>query len=177
MSRRDLVGLVAAAVVLTASAPAGAATPSGISVTVDRSEISTKLGHKFAFHATITNDDSSPADGLIAHLNVLSYDRSVYVDPEDWSAHRTIYLPTIRADGSRTITWKMQAVNDGSFAVYVAAIPRLGAPGAPATGPAIRLEVAKRTTLNSQGILPLALGIPAFLGLLSLSLRLGRKRR
>ena len=48
----------------------------------------------------------------------------VYVDPEDWSSHRTRYLAPISAGGSVTLAWKMQAVNSGSFGVYVAAPTR-----------------------------------------------------
>ena len=174
--RLSLATLAAALIGTALVAPARASSPT-ISVQVDRAEITTKLGHKFAFRSTITNEGSTQLSGVIAHLNVLSYDPGTYVDPEDWSSHRTIYLPTLAPRATRTITWRMQAVNDGTFAVYVAAVPRLGAPGAPATGPAIRVDVAKRTTLNAQGVVPLAVGIPAALGLLSLGLRFSRKRR
>lgn len=173
---RPLLAAVALAGVLILASPATAGSPV-ISVRVDRAEIATKLGHKFSFRSTITNGGSTPLQGVIAHLNVLSYDPGTYVDPEDWSSHRTIYLPTLEPRAARTITWRMQAVNDGTFAVYVAAVPRAGSPGAPVTAPALRLDVAKRTTLNAQGVVPLALGIPGALGLLAIGLRLGRKRR
>jgi hypothetical protein len=43
----------------------------------------------------------------------------------------------------------------------------------------VHLLVAQKKTLNAGGIVPLALGVPALLGLLALSLRLrrGRSRR
>jgi hypothetical protein len=167
-----LAGLLAIASPAAAAAPASA-----LSVRVDRAEIATRLGHKFTFRSTIDNEGSTALSGVIAHLNVLSYDPGTYVDPEDWSSHRTMYLATLPPHAKRTITWRMQAVNDGTFAVYVAAVPRVGAPGAPITGPAIRVDVAKRTTLNAQGIVPLALGIPGALGLLAVALRVRRRRR
>lgn len=40
---------------------------------------------------------------------------------------------------------------------------------------AVRVAVADRRTLNSGGILPLALGIPAFLGLLAFSVKVKRE--
>jgi hypothetical protein len=146
-----------------------------VPVSIDRAQVSTTLGHKFSFRSTVTNHGSATAGGLIAHLNVLSYDRGVYVDPEDWSSHRTRYLEPIPAGGSTTLIWKMQAVNAGSFAVYVALLPQR--PGAlpPKTGPAIHLAVAKRTTINSGGIVPLALGVPTLLGLLLVGARLRRR--
>jgi hypothetical protein len=40
----------------------------------------------------------------------------------------------------------------------------------------VSVMVADRRTLDAGGILPLALGVPALLGLATLSLRLGRRR-
>jgi hypothetical protein len=105
---------------------------------------------------------------------VLSLRNGTYVDPEDWSSHRTRYLPPVPAGGSVTLTWRMEAVNHGSFGVYVAVVPDSGPARPPAVGPAIKVAVADRKTLNSGGILPLALGIPAALGLVTLGLRFRR---
>ena len=163
-----------AAIVAALSFTGAAAAADGLSVKVDRTSISTKLGHKFGFRSTITNRSSTAASGLIAHLNVLSLRNGVYVDPEDWSTHRTRYLAPIPAGRSKTITWTLQAVNAGTIGVYVAVLPENGA-GRPATGQAIHVAIAQRKTLNSGGILPLALGVPGLLGLVAVGLRLRRK--
>ena len=175
MIRRRLV--VAALSMFVALALAGPAVSSSnpIAVTVDRTTISTSLGHKFSLQSRIANNGGSAVSGLIAHLNVLSLRPDVYLDPEDWSSHRTRYLPAIPAGGSVTITWKMQAVNAGSIGVFVAVLPQNGEPRPPATGPTVHVSIARRKTLNSGGILPLALGIPALLAALSLGLRLRRR--
>jgi hypothetical protein len=60
--------------------------------------------------------------------------------------------------------------------MYVAVLPQSGPAVPPVTGPTIQLNVTERKTLNAGGILPLALGIPAFLGLLALGVRLHRGR-
>jgi len=170
--RTVLVALVAA---LLLAPGAQAADPAArLSVAVDRARISTLLGHKFVFRSTITNRGSTAARGQIAHLNVLSLHPGVYVDPEDWSSQRTRYLDTIPAGGASTVTWRMQAVNDGDFGVYVTVLPNSGSARPPATGPAIRVAVAERKTLNSGGILPLALAVPGILGLMVLGRRLRR---
>jgi hypothetical protein len=160
-----------------AFATAAQAAGDGVSVSVDRASVSTALGHKFSFRSTFTNRSSVPARGLIAHLNVLSLHSDVYVDPEDWSTHRTRFLPTVPPGRSLTVRWPMEAVNHGTFAVYVTLVPNTGAPRPPAIGPAIKISVADRRTLNSGGILPLAVGIPALLGLLTISLRMRRSGR
>jgi hypothetical protein len=165
--KRALGSALVAVLVLAAGAQAG----HGVAVAVDRKAIATQLGHKFQFRSTFRNASGAPVGGLIAHLNVLSLQRSVYVDPEDWSSHRTKYLPAIPAGGSLTVTWPMEAVNHGKFAVYVTLVPQRSFGRTPAIGPAVTVAVADRRTLNSGGILPLALGIPALLGLLTLTLR------
>jgi hypothetical protein len=157
--------------VLLVVAPAAGAT-----VSLDQTRVSTKLGGKFVFHSTITNPGSAPLPDAIAHLNILSLRTGVYVDPEDWSSNRTRYLGTIPAGGSRTIAWKMQAVNAGKFGVYVATLSGNGATAAPVTSPTLTLSVKERKTLNSGGILPLAIGIPSLLALLALGIRFRRAR-
>lgn len=169
-----LASLLVAAALLAGGA--SAATPR-VTVAVDRAVVATKLGKKIVFHATIANRGPEAATGLIAHLNVLSLRSGTYVDPEDWSSHRTQYLPPIRAGDSLTTTWRVEAVNDGSFGVYVAVLPASGVARAPATSPVIHLLVAQKKTLNSGGIVPLALGIPGLLGVLAVSVRHRRRAR
>ena len=171
---RRVAASVAAISALTCAAPAGAA-PARVSVAVDRTTISTAIGKKFTLHSRITNHGSAAASGLIAHLNVLSLRDGVYIDPEDWSSHRTRYLPPIPGGGSLTITWKLQAVNSGSIGVYVAVLPQSAVSRPPTTGPTVRVLIAHRQTLNSGGILPLALAIPGALGLLTIGLRARRR--
>ena len=142
----------------------------------DRAAVATQLGHAFVIRSTISNSAASPAAGLIAHLNVLSLRGDVYVDPEDWSSQRTRYLPPIPAHGSTTLTWKLDAVNAGDVGVYVAVLPGARAAAEPTAGPVVRVTIADRRTLDAGGILPLALGIPALLGLLALAVRLARRR-
>ncbi len=170
---RCLAAAIAAAFAL---AGAASAQPSGIAVTPDRQSVTTSLGHKFRFRTTIANHGPGTASTLIAHLNVLSLRNGTYVDPEDWSSHRTRYLAPIPSGRSITLTWNMQAVNSGAFGVYVAVLPASGQPQPPAVGPTVRVSIAHRQTLNSGGILPLALGIPGALGLLTVALRIRRRR-
>ena len=176
MTRRGISILALVTVVVAVLlAPAAAAQDGNIAVTVAPERIATELGGKFAFTSTITNNGATEARGLIAHLNVLSLQNGIYVDPEDWSTNRTRYLDPLPPGGSKTITWGMQAVNDGDFGIYVGVLPETGAPVPPATGPTIHLDVAERKTLNAGGIVPLVLGIPAALGLLALGVRIRRR--
>jgi hypothetical protein len=175
-----LTGLVALVALVSGALGAGsstAAVPPTVAVQVDRTHVSTRLGESLAFTSTITNRGSAPVSGLIAHLNILSLESSTYVDPEDWSTQRTRYLQPIPAGGSVTQRWPMKAVNGGRFAVYLAVLPENAAGRPPTPGPTLRLDVAERRTLNSGGILPLALGVPAALLFVWLATRVRRRAR
>jgi hypothetical protein len=171
--RRALLGVM---LLLLYAVPAARAA-SGLVVTMDRTEVATKIGHKFVLRARIENRRRTLAAGLVAHLNVVDLTGHTYVDPEDWSSSRTRYLRPVRPGGSTALSWRINAVNAGSIGIYVAVLPRSGAPVPPTTGPTVRIGIDDRKTLDSGGILPLALGIPAALGLLALSVRQRRAQR
>jgi hypothetical protein len=179
MSVREAVvsSLVAATAALAATGVAAGASSVGVSVTLAPSRIDTELGRSVLVGARFTNQRPTATAPLIAHLNVLSLRSGVEVDPEDWSTHRTRYLGALAAGMSRTIKWKVHAINTGRIALYVAVIPQTGGSRAPAIGRTVQLVVAGRRTLNSGGILPLALGIPALLGLMTGGIQLTRRRR
>jgi hypothetical protein len=177
MTRRLALTLLAVAVAaLALAAAAQAAAGPRVSAAVDRTRISTELGSTFVFRSTITNDGPAAAVNLIAHLNIVSLRSDVYVDPEDWSTHRTQFLGPVPAGGSKTITWRLKAVNSGSFAVYVAVLPRSGEKRPPVTAPLVAVGVVGRKTLNAGGILSVALGVPVFIGALVAGLKLRRRR-
>jgi hypothetical protein len=164
--------VVAICALLLALAPAAA---NAATISLSRAQVTTKLGDTFAFTSTIANRDSTPAAGLVAHLNVVSLTRGVYVDPEDWSSDRTQYLPVVPAGRTITVPWKVKAVNGGHFAIYVAVLPVNGG-SAPVVSAALDTRVTEHKTLNSSGVLPLALGLPALLGAFAVTIR-GRRRR
>jgi hypothetical protein len=167
--------LLAAGAVLPASAVAATDAAPRLSASVDRTQISTQLGRSFDVRSTITNSGPSAARGLVAHLNVLSLHEEPYVDPEDWSPQRVVFLDPVPAHSSRTLNWRMTAVNAGRFGVYVTVLRKDPGGGPAPNTPTIDLRVTERRTLNSGGILPLALAIPALLGVLTIALRLRRR--
>ncbi len=151
---------VGAPVALPAAAAPGSAPAGAVSVELAPTTISIRIGERFGFTSTIRNDSDQPMTGLIAHLNVLSLDPGVYVDPEDWSANRTRYLGALAAHSATRIDWAGQAVNSGRFVIYVAITARQGSDAVTASN-ALRLAAAQRRTLDAGGILPLAAAVPA----------------
>lgn len=163
------------ALVAAAFALVPAASAAEVAVQIDRTHVSTSLGRSFSFSTTVANHGTGPSGTLVAHLNVLSLEPGVYVDPEDWSSNRTQYIGSILPGGSTTVRWRVKAVNGGSLAAYVTVVRQSGI-GTPATSRALRFDVASRKRLNSGGILPIALGVPAGIALLALGVRVQRRR-
>ena len=164
------------------AAPVAAAGASGsgeprVEVSTSRSEVSTPLGGSFSFTSTIKNTGSTPVSGLVAHLNVVGLSEDIYVDPEDWSEERTKHLAPVPSGQSTDVSWSVKAVTGGKAAIYVVVLPEQPekGPGRLAVSPALDVQISERKTLNTGGVLPLALGVPALLGLGTLALRIRQR--
>jgi hypothetical protein len=151
--------MIVALVLAAGLAPAAAGT-SPVSVRVDPTTVSTGIGQRFRLTSTVRNDGDRPISGLVAHLNVLGLDPDVYVDPEDWSSQRTIYLDPLPAHAATRLDWTVQAVNSGRLVIYVAVTATQGTDAVAASN-TLRLAVASQRTVEAGGILPLALAMPA----------------
>ena len=150
------------------------APPRPVAVTIDQGRHSTVIGNRFTFVSRIANPGGAPTDELIAHLNVASLTTDVYVDPEDWSSERTVELPRLRPGGTRSLSWDLQAVNAGRFAVYVVVLPKDPAAAGKTplvVSPPMQVDVAGRRTLNVGGALPVVVATPVLLGLLAVNAR------
>lgn len=181
---RHLVAVVALVAVQAASStvsavatllPAVAASaPDRVSVQVDRRQIDVGLGGRFTFSSTVRNDGPRSVTGLIAHLNILSTDPGTYVDPEDWSTHRTQFPRTVPSHGTIALHWPMQAVTTGRLIVYVAVVDDHNRQVT--VSRAIEVRVAPRNTIDAGGILPLAVGVPAAVAVLLGVVTIRRRR-
>jgi hypothetical protein len=179
LSLAALLAIALTAAGLAGTAATAAPSSSSVSVSLSRTSTSVKIGNSFGFTSTIANRGTSTISGLVAHLNVLSFTHGVYVDPEDWSSNRTRYLEPLPPGQSTTVDWSVKAVNGGEFGIYVTA---LGTPAAattptePTVSPALVAHVAEQRNVNPQGVLPLALGVPAVLAAAMAALRLRMRR-
>jgi uncharacterized membrane protein len=165
--RALLLGLLC----LLLAAPVSAAR-SPVQVALSRTEVSSRLGDSFSFDSEIRNTGTRPLSGLVAHLNVVGLDTDIYVDPEDWSEDRTKFLSPLAPGESTSVGWNVKAVTGGRAAIYVVVLP---GDAEPAVSPEMTVDIADTKDLNSGGVLPLALGVPAFLGAMALLVR--RRRR
>ena len=172
MLRLGLAALLAA-LALPATASAASAQPSGLEVTLDQTKVDTSVGRMLTIETHIVNKASAPTGTLVAHVNVASVD-GTYVDLEDWSAEVTTKVGSLDPDGDTTLTWDLQAVNAGSFHVYVVVLPESGMP---AVSQSTRVTVGQRRTLSAGGALPVAIVVPVLLGLGAGMLRYRVRRR
>ena len=177
---RVLVSAIACVLVATPVAHGQEATTPGsggfiesptLDVSIDRSTVSTRLGDDFSFSTEIRNRGTGPRSDLVAQLNIAGLSSGIYVDPEDWSSERTKKLPTLGPGESTSVSWSVTAVTGGRAAVYVVVLPEDRGHGEPVSSPAIDVRIADTKDLNSDGVLPLALGVPALLGLLTVAVR------
>jgi hypothetical protein len=183
MSRAPLLRFsvcFALALASAASAPSAViakGSNAGFELSLDHARVSTRIGDKFHFNSTLVNSSGAAVSGLVAHLNIVSLRKGVYVDPEDWSSRRTQYLAPLRPGERATLSWSVEAVNSGDFAIYVVVLPsRDPQDHSLVVSPALNLHSTEQKTLNSGGVLPLVLGVPVLLGLLTVGLRVRRRR-
>jgi len=101
------------------------------------------------------------------------------VDPEDWSPQRTQYTEQLPAGGSATLSWRINAILDGDYMVYMVVIPQPAgreATSHPVASSGIHLTVTPFTRLNPGGVVPYAVGVPLAL-VLGMALVFRRRRR
>jgi uncharacterized membrane protein len=167
-------GIGAPASIAPAAVHSGAAV-ADVTIKLDREDTAARLGQKFEFTSTVTNNGDEPLQRVVAHLNVLGLDPSIYVDPEDWSSERTQFIDTLPAGESEELSWEVQAVSPGNLAIYVTATSQQRADSV-AASKALRVSVAQARKLNAGGSAPLVLGVPAAMVLLVVLAALRRRR-
>lgn len=149
------------------------ATPSmgpQLTVSVDVETKDVRAGTPIQFNTVLANTGTEATPALIVAMNIINLSKSGdVVDPEDWSPQRTQYVDPLRAGQSASLGWRINAILDGDYMVYMVAIPAPVGPGAtshPVASPGIHLRVSKYARLNPGGVLPYAIGGPIVLGLL-----------
>jgi hypothetical protein len=173
------LALAFAATGLTAAAAVDGAAQGQVTVTWDRAHVTTQVGDHFIVRSHIVNASSGSTGAMLAHLNVASLTSDVYVDPEDWSSARTKTLDPLAPGSGHTLTWPIQAVNVGSFDLYVVLLPdgRGSAGKGPLwVSPPVHVEVAGRQTLSAGGALPVVLGVPVLIGVAAGATRMRARR-
>jgi ABC-2 type transport system permease protein len=140
-------------------------TPLKISMDMDYKTV--KAGDHIFYHTMVTNNDDESSPPLCVAMNIINLDGpGDVVDPEDWSPQRTQYLDSLPAGGSADFSWRINAILDGDYLVYMVVIPEPDdheSTSQPITSSGIHLTVTEFTKLNPRGVLPYAIGGPIVL--------------
>lgn len=165
--------LLTAALLTTMSVSASAQSSDAITVDLRADAVAVELGEMVDLAILVTNNSPEPARDLVVHIDITSLDRDGSVDPEDWTPTLSKPIDQLEVGRSATIPWTIQPISPGRFTVYAVVL----SPDSTVvpTSNAVMIDVVDRRTLNPQGVLPVALGMPAVVGLLFLD-RVRRNR-
>lgn len=181
---RTVAGLVALALLSLGPASAATAGPSTavraaeagptVSVALDTARADAGPGERLSFVSTVRNDGDREVTGLVAHLNILTTDPDVYVDPEDWSPRRTQYIDALAPGDTADVSWDVQAVTSGPLVLFVS-VTSLTGDRVVSSGP-LRMTVHGQRAVDATKVLPLVTWTPAFV-LFLLGATVVRRRR
>ncbi|MFZ5790151.1 MAG: hypothetical protein ACOY3L_05580 [Pseudomonadota bacterium] len=170
-----LVALFIAGSLALAAAPAVAG-PLTVDLAPAKSNpASPQMGDNLLFHTSIRNQGRSPIDGIIAWISLVQIDKGKEqpVDLEDWSAHKAVTVATLASGQSIETDWPMRLIQAGEYRAVVSAVSRAGGELVPSQF--ADFSVRQKPVVESRRVLPVALGVPAILGL-AILLSLRRRR-
>lgn len=149
------------------AAPALAAEAMPVSIAIApaaSNPASPRMGDRLSFRTEIRNDGTAPVGGVIGWVSLLRTDRGHEqpIDLEDWSAHKAITLPSLAPGETVATDWPFRLIASGTYRVVVSAATRDGA--ALATSPFADFAVRAKPVVESQRVLPVALGLPLLIG-------------
>ncbi len=164
---------VIAALVFTSTATPAMALPvklngnASLQVTIDMEYQTVKASDSIFFNTAITNSGSADSASLTVAMNIINLDsQGEIVDPEDWSPQRTQYIENLKPGESTNLAWRVNAILDGDYMIYMVVIPFPSGENTtsqPIASSGIHLTVTPFTKLNPQGVLPYAVGGPILL--------------
>jgi hypothetical protein len=138
-----------------------------LEISIDTDFANVKAGDPVLFNTAVTNPSDEESPPLIVAMNIINLDsEGDVVDPEDWSPERTQYVTPMAPGQSVRLGWRVNAILDGDYMVYMVLIPEpegLQATSQPVASSGIHLTVDPFTRLNPGGILPIIIAVPTVL--------------
>jgi hypothetical protein len=164
-----------AAACLVVFATAASAETLAVDLTPDpRNPTSPQMGDNLAFHTVIRNTGAQAVDGVIAWISLVQIDKGKEqpIDLEDWSAHKAVTAASLPPGQTLATDWPMRLIQAGNYRVVVSAVSRDGT--RLVASPFADFTVRQKPVVESQRVLPVALGVPLLLA--GAMLLRGRKR-
>ena len=152
-----------------------------LQISIDVGARVVQAGTPVLYNTVLKNNGTVASPALIVAMNIINLDaKGDIVDPEDWSPQRTQYTDSLAAGQSLNLSWRVNAILDGDYMIYMVVIP---APSShevtsqPVASSGIHLTVTPFTKLNPGGVLPYAIGGPVVLGLMIFFVYRHRRRK
>jgi hypothetical protein len=156
-----------------ANSPSTGDAPS-LGISIDTEYATLKTGDTVEFTTEVTNTGAATSPKLLVAMNIINLGKGDPVDPEDWSPERTQHTDPLEPGERVTQSWTVEAILEGNYMVYMTVIAAPGAIDAtslPISSPGIHMTVAAFQSTNPGGVLPIALGIPIALIVVTFLLR------
>jgi ABC-type transport system involved in cytochrome c biogenesis permease component len=149
------------------SARAGVPADANVAIAIDADYKIVKTGDRILYNTVVTNQGTVASRSLVVAMNIINLNAAGdIVDPEDWSPQRTQYIDSVPPGQSKSLSWRVNAILDGNYLVYMVLVPEpegKEATSRPVASSGLHLTVTPFTKLNPGGVLPYAIGGPVIL--------------
>ena len=148
--------------------------PSLLEIDIDVETGVVKTGDEIEFATVVTNTGEETSPELMVAMNIINMGAGDPVDPEDWSPERTQEIGTLGPGESAEQSWTVEAILDGDYMVYMTAIAvpeSQDTTSQPVSSAGIHMTVIPYQSTNPGGVLPIAIGMPLLLIVLTILLR------
>jgi hypothetical protein len=121
---------------------------------------SPRMGDNLSFHSVIRNTGATAVDGIIAWLSLVQIDpgREQPVDLEDWSAHKAVTATALTSGQTLEADWPLRLIQAGTYRIVVSVASRES--GDLVASPFADFTVRERPVVESERVLPVAIGLP-----------------
>jgi hypothetical protein len=158
-----LASFVLASLIALGATAASSATLSIELASDTKNPASPQMGDNLAFRTVIRNNGSTAIDGLIAWISVVQLDKGKEqpIDLEDWSAHKAVTAGSLAPGQTLATDWSLRLIQAGNYRVVVSAVSRDSTEIV--ASPFSDFVVRQKPVVESERVLPVALGVPILL--------------
>lgn len=157
------------------SAPAQAAQT--LTVTSDRSSVTTQAGSTTFLPIAISNTGSEPSGPLVAHLLVVDPASDGSADAEDWTGQLTRRIESIAAGATTDLSWDIKPIKTGEYFVMIAVTPLDPGETPPVLSPNIVFDVSPPGALAFGSVIAVSSLVPLTLITVDSIMRRRQRRR
>jgi len=173
--------LIASSALPTTAHQLATATEPPLQISIDMEYKTVRAGDSIFFNTSVTNNGIVESVSFIVAMNIINLDaQGEVVDPEDWSPQRTQYVEHLAVGESITFKWRVNAILDGDYMIYMVVLPepeQQDATSQPIASQGIHLTVTPFTKLNPGGVLPFAIGTPILILIIIYLVIRGRRKQ